>query len=161
MKQPEEIFEYIKPHYPEDKLEFYGDGKVEPWIIVAPDIINELCKFLRDDDELGFNYLMCLSGVHYPKENQLGVTYHLNSTNLKHKITLKVLVPEDDPSVNSVQAVWKTANWHEREAYDMFGIIFENHPDLYRILCPDDWEGYPLRKDYETPEFYHGIKLPY
>lgn len=161
MKSPQEIFEYLKTQFGEDHFTFEEEAKVEPWIEVASEKIYEVCKLLRDDEELDVNYMMCLSGVHYAKEEMLGVTYHLNSTTKGHKITLKVKVAQDDPKVPSVESVWKTANWHEREAYDMFGIIFENHPDLSRILCPDDWEGYPLRKDYETPEFYRDMKVPY
>jgi NADH-quinone oxidoreductase subunit C len=78
-----------------------------------------------------------------------------------HKIVLKVDVPADHPRCRSVEAVWKTANWHEREAFDLYGIVFEGHPDLRRILLPDDWEGYPLRKDYQVPEYYNGMKVPY
>lgn len=78
-----------------------------------------------------------------------------------HKIVLKVNVTADDPHCASVEGVWRTADWHEREAYDMFGIIFDGHPDLRRILMPDDWEGFPLRKDFQVPEFYHGMKVPY
>ncbi len=161
MKNPEEIFELLKSEFGEDNVEFNSEGKLEPWIIISPGSIDGIAKFLRDTEGLDFDYLMCLSGVHYPKQEQLGVTYHLNSLTHKHVLTLKVLVPQDDPQVNSVEAVWKTANWHEREAYDMYGIIFNNHPKLERILCPEDWEGFPLRKDYEEPEFYRGMKVPY
>lgn len=161
MKTSEELFEYLKSHFGEEALEFEAEAKMEPWINVEAGRIYDLCKMLRDDEQLDFNYLMCLSGVHYPKEEMLGVTYHLNSTTLGHKLTLKVKVPQDDPKIPSIEKIWKTADWHEREAYDMYGIIFEGHPDLSRILCPDDWEGHPLRKDYEYPEFYQGIKVSY
>ena len=85
----------------------------------------------------------------------------MDSTILKHKITLKVSTEKENPEVESVDEIWKASTWHEREAYDMYGIIFLNHPDLRRILLPDDWDGYPLRKDYENPEFYDGMKIPY
>jgi NADH-quinone oxidoreductase subunit C len=78
-----------------------------------------------------------------------------------HKFTLKVEVNVDHPHVQSVESVWKTANWHEREAYDMVGVIFDGHPDLRRILLPDDWDGFPLRKDYKVAEYYRGMKVPY
>jgi len=161
MKAPEEIYAILKERFGEEKFEFKEDGKVVPWIIVAPDAIREVTKFLRDDDDLDFDYLMSLSGVHYQKENTLGVTYHINSTRKKHSLTLKCIVPEDNPHVPSIESVWKTANWHEREAYDMVGIMFDGHPDLRRILCPDDWDGYPLRKDYKVQEYYRGMKVPY
>jgi NADH-quinone oxidoreductase subunit C len=105
---------------------------------------------------------MNLSGVDEIKDGLLSVYYHLESTKLKHKITLKVSTDRNNPEVPSVIEVWKGADWHEREAYDMFGIIFLNHPDLRRILMPYDWDaGFPLRKDYENPEFYQGMKVPY
>jgi len=85
----------------------------------------------------------------------------LDSFSLKHKITLKTSTNRDVPEVESVTNIWYSANWHEREAFDMFGINFLNHPDLRRILMPYDWEGFPLRKDYENPEFYEGMKIPY
>ena len=92
----------------------------------------------------------------------LSVFYHLDSTSLKHKITLKVSAPRENPEVESVENIWRAADWHEREAYDMYGIIFLNHPNLIRILMPYDWDaGYPLRKDYKNPEFYQGMKVPY
>lgn len=161
MKNPEEIYAIVKEKFGEEKAELKEDAKVVPWIVVAPDSIKEVTKFLRDDDDLDFDYLMCLSGVHYPKDNSLGVTYHINSTRKKHSLTLKCIVPEDNPHVQSVETIWKTANWHEREAYDMVGIMFDGHPDMRRILCPDDWEGHPLRKDYKVQEYYHGMKVPY
>ncbi|MCG2587363.1 NADH-quinone oxidoreductase subunit C [Rhodohalobacter sp. WB101] len=114
-------------------------------------------KTLRDDPQLLFDVLMCLSGVHYQKEEELGVTYHINSTSLGHKLAIKVRVPIDNPHVPSVESIWKTANWHEREAWDMVGVIFDEHPNHKRILCPEDWEGHPLRKDYVQQEFYQGM----
>src|SRR5262249_26257934 len=116
--------------------------------------------FLRDDPAMQFDFMMCLSGVDYTK-GMLGVVYHLTSMQHRHKITLKVDVPADNPVLPSVTPVWGSANWHEREAFDMFGLKFTGHPDLRRILLPDDWDGYPLRKDYKVPEFYQGMKVPY
>jgi NADH-quinone oxidoreductase subunit C len=124
--------------------------------------VNKISLFLRDSSELLFDGLMNLSGVDEPKLGLLSVYYHLESTKLKHKITLKVSTDRNNPEVTTVTEIWKAADWHEREAYDLFGIIFLNHPDLRRILMPYDWDaGYPLRKDYENPEFYQGMKVPY
>lgn len=133
---------------------------LQPWIQILPTEIQSVSLFLRDEPSLRFDYLSCLSGVDY-NNGTLGVVYHLASTTLKHKIVLKVIVPKDNPHLKTVSSVWRTADWHEREAYDMFGIIFDEHPDLRRILLPDDWEGHPLRKDYKVQEFYHGMKVPY
>jgi len=157
MKQPEEIFEYLKTEFGDDQLLFESGDVGQPWILVPAELILDVSKFLRDDSELRFNTLMCLSGVHYEKEEELGVVYHLHATELKHSIALKVRVPIDEPSVPSVESIWKTANWHEREAWDLLGVQFQGHPNLKRILLPDDWEGHPLRKDYVQQEFYQGI----
>jgi NADH-quinone oxidoreductase subunit C len=157
MKQPEEIAAYLKEKIGEGILEFVPAEVGQPWITLAPDSIKKIAKFLRDDSELRFNTLMCLSGVHYPAEQELGVTYHLHSTTFGHTVALKVRVPIENPRVQSVESVWKTADWHEREAWDMLGIIFDGHPNMARILCPDDWEGHPLRKDYVQQETYLGI----
>ncbi len=133
---------------------------LQPWFSVAPASVEAVARFLHDDPELAMDYLMCLSGVDYA-DGKLGVVYHCSSMALKHTIVMKVFVPKDAPSVPTVCRVWATANWHEREAFDMFGIVFEGHPDLRRILCPDDWEGHPLRKDYKVQEFYNGVRVPY
>lgn len=157
MKNGDELFEYLNKHYGEDLLSIEGGEIGEKWITIPTEKLKEVAKFMRDDDSLMLDVLMCLSGVHYPDSEELGVTYHTYSTLYKHKLTFKVRVPVKNPAVPSLESIWKTADWHEREAYDMFGIIFENHPNLTRILCPEDWEGYPLRKDYIQQEFYQGI----
>ncbi|NBB76428.1 MAG: NADH-quinone oxidoreductase subunit C [Bacteroidetes bacterium] len=157
MKLPEEIFEYVKENNPEAALEFQSGDVGEPWILVEADSLKSIMKFLRDDPGLAFDVLMCLSGIHYPKEEELGVAYHVNSTSLGHSLALKVRVPVDHPHVPSVESIWKTANWHEREAWDMVGIKFDDHPNHKRILCAEDWEGHPLRKDYVQQEFYQGM----
>jgi NADH-quinone oxidoreductase subunit C len=106
-----------------------------------------------------FDYLSCLSGVDL--KGKLAVVYQLYSMVKRHKITIRVEVSTENPSVPSVESIWRTANWHEREAFDLFGVIFTGHPDLRRILLPYDWDGHPLRKDYQVPEFYNGMKVPY
>jgi NADH-quinone oxidoreductase subunit C len=161
MKATEELYRILSEKFGEEALELKAEEVVAPWIVVEAGKIGEVAKFLRDETGLRFDSLMCLSGVHYPKENLLGVTYHLFSTTEKHKLTLKVLMPEDDAHLPTVEQVWKTADWHEREAFDIFGIRFDGHPDHRRILCPDDWEGHPLRKDYQVQEIYRGMKVKY
>ena len=127
----------------------------DPYGVVATGRLIEACELLRDDARFAMDYLRCLSGV--DREDRLEVVYHLVSLSKKHTVALKVYLDRDDPRVASVSAVWHTADWHERETYDLFGIRFLGHPDLRRILLPDDWVGYPLRKDYEPPAEYHGI----
>lgn len=157
MKEPEEIFEYLTKEFGEEGISLESGDVGEPWIELPAGKVKEIAKFLRDDSELQFNVLMCLSGVHYPSEEALGVTYHINSTLNTAKLAFKVKVPEADPQIPSLESVWKTANWHEREAYDMVGIHFNDHPNLKRILTSEDWEGHPLRKDYVQQEYYQGI----
>jgi NADH-quinone oxidoreductase subunit C len=162
MKKAEEIFQILKNKFPDSVIELKTDQPTEPVIIIQPLAIDQVCSYLTTEKDLQFNSLMNLSGVDENKENKLSVYYHLESTSLKHKITLKVSTDREKPEIPSVVEVWQGADWHEREAYDLFGIIFLNHPDLRRILMPYDWDaGYPLRKDYENPEFYLGMKVPY
>jgi NADH-quinone oxidoreductase subunit C len=136
-------------------------GQAMPlWIQIAPEKARDICQYLRDEELMQFDYLSCISGMDYAN-GTFGVVYHLASTVHKHKVVLKAFCTKENTHIQSVSAVWGTANWHEREAFDMFGIIFDGHPDLRRILLPDDWEGNPLRKDYKVQEFYHGMKVPY
>lgn len=156
---PQEIFDDLKSRFGSAVVEGKMDI-VQPWIGVSGDAIKESCTYLRDDERLKFDYLSCLSAVDY-NDGKLGVVYHLTSMSLRHKIVLKALCTKENPHVQSVADVWGTANWHEREAFDLIGVIFDGHPDLRRILLPYDWEGHPLRKDYKVPEFYDGMKVPY
>ncbi len=136
-------------------------------LTIASSQLKQVCLFLRDEPGLYFDYLNCLSGVDYATDkSELSVVYHLSSIPLKHQLVLKVNIPFDRnssslPSTPSVSEVWRSADWHEREAFDMYGIQFDGHPDLRRILCPDDWDGYPLRKDYEPAEVYNGLKIKF
>jgi NADH-quinone oxidoreductase subunit C len=134
---------------------------VSPFAIVEPLAIAEIAAFCKADPRLAFDNLMCLSGVDYPKETppRMEVVYHLLSYAQRHSFALKVQLPREDPSVPSVERVWGVAGWHEREAWDLFGIAFTGHSDLRRILLPDDWEGHPLRKDWQDPEYYNGMHV--
>lgn len=123
----------------------------EQTFYIDRDSIVEVLQFLRDDDELAFDFLTDLCGVDktsLEKDNSFEVVYHLYSIKKNHRVRLKVKIPASDPIVESVTGIWKTADWHEREAYDMFGITFEGHPNLVRILTSEGFEGHPLRKDY-------------
>ena len=155
----QEIHDNLRAKFGDAVVEAKLDA-VQPWIRIAADRTKEIALFLRDDVTFQFDYLMCLSGVDY-NDGNLGIVYHLFSMVHKHKIVLRANCPKDKPHVQSVHQVWGTANWHEREAFDMYGIVFDEHPDLRRILCPDDYPGYPLRKDFKVPEFYNGMKVPY
>ena len=120
-------------------------------ISIDKDYIGKVAEFLCNDKESDFDYLSDLCGVdksHLDSSETFEVVYHLYSLKQNHRVRLKVEIPASNPSIDTVTNVWKTADWHEREAYDMFGIIFEGHPNLERILTPEGFEGYPLRKDY-------------
>jgi NADH-quinone oxidoreductase subunit C len=149
---------------------------VDPFVVVDAADLLDVCRFLRGDERLGFDILNCISGVDYleldPKkvakagfEPHTEVVYHLQSFRHRHRFTLKVLLPrwKDNqpgnlPEVPSVTGLWAVANWHEREVYDLSGILFTGHPDLTRMFLAEDWVGHPLRKDYEFPLEYHGIR---
>ena len=147
--EPLQIAERIRERFPEsvrDVREFRGQVSVT----LKKERIVEICRFLHDDPELQLDYLTDLCGADYlgKKDLRFEVVYHLYSIPFRHAIRLKAEVSESDCRIDSVMPVWIGANWHEREAYDMFGVVFTGHPDLRRILLPEDWEGFPLRKDY-------------
>lgn len=134
-------------------------------LTIAKELIAEVCLELRNNPITYFDFLSSISGVdHGPETNRMTVVYHLASLIHKTQLTIKVELERSSdllPSLPSVSSVWRAADWHEREAYDLLGIRFDGHPDMRRILLPDDWEGYPLRKDYKTAENYKGIKIDY
>tara|TARA_Y100000590_G_scaffold463391_1_gene630036 strand:- start:1493 stop:1981 length:489 start_codon:yes stop_codon:yes gene_type:complete len=119
----------------------------------------EIAVFLYENKNLKFDYLMCLSGYDLGDSTEFGVAYNFYSTSLKQYIEIRIEI-NIESKIPSVAKIWRTADWHERETYDLFGIKFTNHPDLKRILLPEDWEGHPLRKDYKTPEYYNGMPVP-
>jgi NADH-quinone oxidoreductase subunit C len=117
----------------------------------------EVARFCRDDARLTMDSLTLISGVDRPAAETIEVIYHLDSYQRPAIIVLKVTVPRAEPVVPTLCELWPSADWMERETYDMLGVIFDGHPNLRRILCAEDWEGYPLRKDYVTPAYYHGV----
>ncbi len=153
------IFDLLKKYFADDILEKVTPEAGDEFITVNPSNILEIANFCRDYDDLDFDYLTLLSGI--DAGEQLCVVYHLYSLTKKHTVVLKAFVPKDNPTLHTVERIWRAADWHERETFDMFGVIFEGHHNLIRILSPYDWEGYPLRKDYQTPEEYHGMRIPY
>jgi len=159
-----------------DKISGANLENVDPWIEVKPEGIVEVCQYLRDEPSLAFDYLNSVTAVDYLHtdekkaakaewEPHLEVVYHLFSMQHKHSLVLKVMLPrwQNDevgklPQLDTVSMIWATADWHERELYDLLGVEFIDHPNMRRILCPEDWVGHPLRKDYEMPLEYHGIR---
>ena len=150
---------------------------LDPWIEIRVDGLPEVCRYLRDESDLRFEMLHCITAVDYfePDEKKaaqvdwqphLELIYHLSSMTHRHRLVLKLRMPrwkEDTPAtlpeVPTVSNMWSTAEWHEREVFDLMGVLFVGHPDLRRILCAEDWEGHPLRKDYQMPDEYHGIPV--
>ncbi|MDZ7649847.1 MAG: NADH-quinone oxidoreductase subunit C [Cytophagales bacterium] len=121
-----------------------------------------VCELLYKNPVAYFDMLSCVTGIDNGIDaGTMEVIYHLYSIPLNQSLALKVILPRENPDVESVSSVWKSANWLEREVFDMFGINFKNHPDLRRILMPADWKGYPLRKDYQHEEYYRNIKIKY
>ncbi|MFN7181566.1 MAG: NADH-quinone oxidoreductase subunit C [Planctomycetota bacterium] len=153
-----EIFDYIKSKKPLLEIEFF-DVKPQNSIIVKSSQLIEFAEFLKEDSALLFDMCLSICGVDYPKENIMECVYEVFSTKHLHRISFKVRVPRDNPTIPSVSRIWKAADWHERETYDLVGIIYQGHPFLKRILLPEDWEGHPLRKDYVFPKFYRDIPL--
>jgi len=171
----EELLQQLKQRFG-DSIVGSDLEAVDPWIEVSPSALVEVCQYLRDDRDLQLNMLNCITAIDYfqpdPKkaaktgwEPHLQLVYHMSSTTKKHTFVLKVRLPRwkdavegQLPEVPSVSNVWSTANWHEREVYDLSGVWFTGHPGLVRILCPEDWVGHPLRKDYEMPLEYHGMR---
>ena len=124
--------------------------------------LKKVCVNLHENPAVFFDMLSCITVVdNGPEAGTLEVIYNLYSIPFDLHFALKVVLPRDQAEVDTVCDVWKTANWHEREAYDMFGLKFSGHPDLRRILLPADWEGYPLRKDYRQQEYYRGVKVEF
>jgi NADH-quinone oxidoreductase subunit C len=141
-------------------------GGLQPALLITPDSIAAVCLELRNNPGTYFDFLSCITGVDYGVEaNRFGVVYHLASIPYQTQLTLKISKENtrnenELPSFPSITSVYRTADWHEREQFDMLGIFFKGHPDLRRLLMPDDWEGYPLRKDYSTVDkYYKGIKI--
>ena len=149
---------------------------IDPFVVVEPGDLPEVMRLLRDEGRLGFDMLHNISGVDYlepdPKklakagfEPHLEVVYHLQSFRHRHRFVVKVILPRwkgdrsgELPDVPTLTHLWPSADWHEREVYDLVGINFVGHPDLSRILLSEDWVGHPLRKDYTFPLEYHGIR---
>ena len=132
------------------------NGKL-PAFRVQSDAIHTACVKLRD---AGYDYLLLMTATDYPAEKRFELVYVLTNFHDAREVALVTNVDRESPQIQTVSDIWQTADWHEREAYDMYGIRFENHPDLRRILLDDTWDGYPLRKDY-TDTVHDVVKRPY
>jgi NADH-quinone oxidoreductase subunit C len=142
------VVDKLKEHFA-GAVQETSEGHGELSIVVSREQIVDICRFLKHDPDLRFDMLMDVAGVDYlGREPRFEVVYHLYALSYNKRLRLKVRLPENDLVVPSVTSVWSTANWHEREAFDMLGIRFAEHPDLRRIYMPDDYPGHPLRKDF-------------
>ncbi len=151
-----EIFEKLKEKFGDDIIRLDESVK-DPFVVVNPQKWLEIAKYLHDDPDLYFDFLMSIAGVDYPDENLIRVVYHLWSYKHRHMLVVKVELNRENPVVDSIDSIWANANWLERETYDLFGVVFKGSRNLKRLLMPEDWEGHPMRKDYEEPKEYHGI----
>lgn len=161
-----DIVTLIKSHQGEEAVVSVKEDLKQPQAVIQISQLEAVARLLWETPSLYFDTLSCLTAVdNGEKEGTMEVLYHLYSIPYEHAFVMKVIVPRGDltnlPEVPSLCNTWKTANWHEREAFDLYGIKFTGHPDLRRILLPTDWQGYPLRKDYKEQETYHGIKVAY
>jgi NADH-quinone oxidoreductase subunit C len=150
------IAEQLARQFPNAGLEPFLDGK-HPRVHVDAAHWPAIARYLREDGQMDFDWLANLSGIDYAADGKMAVVYDLWSFTRRHRFAVKVFTDRETPTIGSVHELWPAANWHEREAFDLLGITFTGHPDLRRILCADDWIGFPLRKDYQFPREYHGI----
>jgi NADH-quinone oxidoreductase subunit C len=153
-----DIIEIIKQHAPDALVAAVAEGP-HPYVQVKAERITAVADFLRTDGRLRFDLLRCISAVDWPARNNIEVSYDLLSTMLGHAFAFKVMLDRANPQVETLSGVWPAAEWHEREAYDLMGVTFTGHPDLRRILMPEDWTGHPLRKDYQDLVEYQGLKI--
>lgn len=156
MLSPQDIAARLVERFGSRIHDVHADDK-HPRVHVDASVWRELAEFMKADPALAFDWLACLSGVDYVGEDRLAVVVDLWSTVHGHRFAVKVMVGRGEAQIPSVADLWPAANWHEREAMDLFGIHFSGHPDPRRILLADDWVGYPLRKDYVFPRQVHGI----
>ena len=149
-----QILERVKAKFADRVLEI-SEKKPDPFAVIDPKTVVEIGKFMKEDPDLAMDCLSNETGVDY--KDRIEVVYHLFSYSKRHGAVLKVKLPRDNPSVATLEGVWKSANWMEREIFDLIGVTFEGHSDMRRILMPEDWIGHPQRKDFVEPAEYHGI----
>jgi NADH-quinone oxidoreductase subunit C len=133
------------------------EGPRDPAVRVRAEGVADVLRALRDEPAWRFDFLQNLTAVDWPKAAKLELVYHLFSYPHRHELVVKTDVPRERPRLPSIAALYRNADWLEREQYDLLGVVFEGHPDLRRLLMPDDWVGHPMRKDYREPRAYRGM----
>jgi NADH-quinone oxidoreductase subunit C len=151
------VFTYLQQKCGDAVSDFTTAGTKDPYFKVKADSWLEVATLLRDDPELRFDFMNNITAVDWIKQSRIDVVYHLWSYSKSHGLVVKIELPRDKPQVPSVTPLWPAADWNEREQFDLVGVEFMGHPDLRRIMLPDDWVGYPLRKDYKEQEAYRGM----
>jgi len=162
----EEIADLLKTNLSEGFFFDIDEDSTPNSLIIQPEWLLKVCEVLLKDSQLYFDLLECITGIDNGAEaNTMEIVYNFYSIPFDKRLMLKVVLEREElpklPEIDSLTDLWKASNWMERETYDLLGIDFKNHPDLRRILLPNDWKGYPLRKDYKEEEYYRGIKVEY
>lgn len=163
----QEIKELIAEHSGPETIVSENISGLQPILTIPKEKLQEVARLLWSNDKTYFDYLSCITAIdNGEKAGTMEVAYNFYSIPFNHHFTLRVEVAREEegkslPEIPTLTGIYRTAEWHEREAFDLFGIVFKGHPDMRRILLPADWEGYPLRKDYKEQEYYHGIKVAY
>jgi NADH-quinone oxidoreductase subunit C len=164
----EEIRDFIAAQFGAEVIVSEKTDNLLPYLVLETKRLAEVCLELHDNELTYFDFLSSVTGIdNGPEAGTMEVVYNLYSIPYDHHLMLKVIVPRNTtadvpiPAVPTVSHIWRTADWQEREIFDLVGILFTDHPDMRRILCSADWEGHPLRKDYKLQDYYHGIKVPY
>ena len=153
-----DIIKLIQQQVTDGVIAADADG-LHPNVGIKPKRLLDVCSYIKNEPQLNFDLLRCISAIDRPQQALIELSYDALSIQFNHALAIKVLLDRTCPEIDSVSFVWPAADWHEREAFDLMGVIFKNHPDPRRILMPDDWSGYPLRKDYQDLTEYHGLKL--
>ncbi len=152
-----DTFEIMREKIPDGQVEKLSNECFR----IAPEFLAAAAEILYKNENCFFDRLTDIAAVHYPAEKKFSIFYTFYSFPYQKKLQLTSDISDENPSVESLSKYWLSADWFEREVFDMQGISFNNHPDLRRILMPNDWQGFPLRKDYTEQEDYHGIKIKY
>ena len=156
--EAQQLLDTIKEKFPEAETSLPEGAHALPVAVVPAEKFRAFAEWLKGDEAMAFDYPMSQTGVDYPEKKIITAVYHLYSMKHRHRLQVKVNLDREDPRVATVSDLWRGCEWFERETYDLLGVVFENHPDLRRIMLTDDWVGWPLRKDYKDSRI---VQKPY